>query len=102
MVRTVRIKTHDSPGRWKNADHDGTNNAGYLLVYPQRSDVVFENGCDEKLKDYFFGKKRKPHRFCPECSSSILIDFLNSDVESQRGFLAMNVSLRFLVLKMDK
>lgn len=65
---------------------------GYLLVYPQRSDVVFADGCDSKLKDYYFGKKNKPHRSCPECSSTILIDFKKSDVESQRSFLAMNVS----------
>lgn len=65
---------------------------GYLLVYPQRSDVVFANNCDSKLKDYYFGKKNKPHRSCPECSSTILIDFKNSDVEGQRPKLAMNVS----------
>uniref|UniRef100_A0A2D3VEM6 CENP-V/GFA domain-containing protein n=1 Tax=Ramularia collo-cygni TaxID=112498 RepID=A0A2D3VEM6_9PEZI len=65
---------------------------GYFNVYPRREDVVFENGCDSKLKSYLFGKKRKPHRFCPECSSSILIDFKDSDVEDQRPLLAMNAS----------
>lgn len=64
---------------------------GYLLVYPKREDVVFTPGSEEKLKSYFFGKKRKPHRFCPECSSSVLIDFHNSDFEKQRAYLAVNV-----------
>jgi len=66
---------------------------GYLLVYPLRSDVVFANNSDSKLKDYYFGKKNKPHRFCPECSSTILIDFKDSDIEGQRAKLAMNVSI---------
>jgi hypothetical protein len=39
------------------------------------------------------GKKNKAHRFCPECSSSILIDFKNSDVERQRPLLAMNAAM---------
>lgn len=43
------------------------------------------------MKEYYMGLKNKAHRFCPECSSSILIDFQNSDVERQRGYLAINV-----------
>lgn len=39
------------------------------------------------------GKLNKAHRFCPTCSSSILIDFAASDVEGQRPFLAMNARL---------
>lgn len=39
------------------------------------------------------GKKNKAHRFCPACSSSVLIDFRHSDVEKQRPFLAMNARL---------
>ena len=39
------------------------------------------------------GKGNKHHRFCPHCSSSILIDFANSDVVAQRPFLAMNARL---------
>ncbi|KAF2716674.1 hypothetical protein K431DRAFT_289202 [Polychaeton citri CBS 116435] len=65
---------------------------GYLLVYPLRPDVKFLAG-EDKLKDYFFGKKNKPHRFCGECSSSILIDFKNSNFESEREMLAMNVRM---------
>lgn len=66
---------------------------GYLLVYPRREDVKVENDCDKKLKDYYFGHKNKPHRFCPECGSSVLIDFKNSDIVEQRPLLAMNVSI---------
>lgn len=65
---------------------------GYLLVYPMREDVVWLNDSESRLKDYFMGKKNKPHRFCPECGSSILIDFKNSDVANQRPRLAVSVS----------
>ncbi|KAF2481633.1 DUF636 domain-containing protein [Neohortaea acidophila] len=74
---------------------------GYLLVYPKREDVVFQNDSEARLKDYFFGKKNKPHRFCPECSSSVLIDFKNSDVPNQRGELAINARL-FKDIDLDK
>lgn len=67
---------------------------GYLLVYPKREDVVWLQG-EDKLKDHFFGLKNKPHRFCSGCGSSILIDFKDSHIESQRPNLAMNVSLYF-------
>ncbi|TKA81520.1 hypothetical protein B0A55_02979 [Friedmanniomyces simplex] len=45
------------------------------------------------MKSYTFGKGYRPHRFCPECSSSILIDFKDSDDETERDELAMNASL---------
>lgn len=41
----------------------------------------------------YMGKKNKAHRFCPTCSSSILIDWQNSDVVKQRAYLAMNARL---------
>lgn len=39
------------------------------------------------------GKQNKAHRFCPTCSSSLLIDWQHSDVPSQRPYLAMNARL---------
>ena len=53
------------------------------------------------MKAYYMGKKNKAHRFCPECSSSILIDFQNSDVDWQRPLIAVNVSVKSLYLKGD-
>ncbi|KAK4549557.1 hypothetical protein LTR36_006554 [Oleoguttula mirabilis] len=66
---------------------------GYHLVYPLRSDVHFLDGCDAKMKSYLMGTRQKPHRFCPECSSSVLIDFKDAPEEEQRPLLAMNASL---------
>ncbi|KAK5688734.1 hypothetical protein LTS10_000712 [Elasticomyces elasticus] len=65
---------------------------GYFLVYPSASDVHFLNSSDEKMKSYLFAKKNKPHRFCPECSSSVLIDLSEADdiPESMKGKLAVN------------
>jgi hypothetical protein len=67
------------------------DHAGYFLVYPLREAVIFLNDSDKNMKEYFMGLKKKAHRFCPECSSSILIDFQNSDVVKQRKYLAINV-----------
>jgi len=47
---------------------------GYLLVYPEREKVIFYTGYDH-LHSYFFGSKRKSHKFCLTCGSSVLIDF---------------------------
>lgn len=40
--------------------------------------MVFHSGFDT-LKDYRFGKKQFDHKFCPDCGSSILIDFHNPE-----------------------
>lgn len=42
------------------------------------------------------GKKRFAHRFCPECGSSVMIDFKNADSETLRPLLGMNVGARIL------
>lgn len=63
---------------------------GYLLAYPQASDVVFLAG-EDILKAYRFGNRDKPHRFCSECGTSILIDFSESPFESERQHTAVNV-----------
>lgn len=65
---------------------------GYLLVYPKRTDVVFLDDLESRLKDYYMGRKIKPHRFCPECSCSILIDFRNVEHEKMKEHLAVNIS----------
>jgi hypothetical protein len=61
------------------------------LIYPKREDVEFLAG-EDTMSSYRFGLENKPHRFCPTCGTSILIDFKNSDVERQRQYLAVNVS----------
>jgi hypothetical protein len=63
---------------------------GYLLVYPQRPEVIFHSGYDH-LRSYFFGSKTRTHKFCPTCGSSILID-PNRINEPGRDILAINVS----------
>ena len=65
---------------------------GYLLLYPKWSDVEFLGDSESKLKKYFFGQKRKPHLFCGECSSNVMIDFAASEGEEEKLLLAVNVS----------
>ncbi|KAB8077180.1 hypothetical protein BDV29DRAFT_168912 [Aspergillus leporis] len=47
---------------------------GYLLVYPLRTDGLFHSG-EKQLAQYRFGNRAKPHKFCPNCGTSVLIDF---------------------------
>ncbi|KAK4580088.1 hypothetical protein LTR86_000290 [Recurvomyces mirabilis] len=68
---------------------------GYYLVYPQQKDVEWAEGSFDKMKSYRMGQKNKPHRFCPECSSSVLIDFSQGDdlPAEWRELYAMNAAL---------
>ncbi|KAF2136674.1 uncharacterized protein K452DRAFT_237096 [Aplosporella prunicola CBS 121167] len=63
---------------------------GYLLVYPKRENVKFISG-EDSLSDYLFATKTKPHRFCRNCGTSILIDFEKADVEALRSIFAVNL-----------
>jgi len=47
------------------------------------------------MKSYLFRMKNKPHRFCPDCASNVLIDISQADdiPEMMKGKLAVNVSL---------
>jgi len=69
---------------------------GYLLVYPERHDVVFYSGYDH-LSTYEFRKKMVSHKFCSTCGSSIMID-LNGLRPANVGVhpVAMNVSRSYL------
>ncbi|KAF2097666.1 hypothetical protein NA57DRAFT_76478 [Rhizodiscina lignyota] len=65
---------------------------GYALVYPLRKDVEFTKGWDT-MKSYQMARRVHHHRFCPECSASIMIDF---DAETMKkgghpDAVAMNV-----------
>jgi len=73
--------------------------SGYILVYPKREDVAFTAG-EATLSEYRFGKKNKPHKFCPNCGTSMFIDFKDAldewnagrgAEEKQRQFIALNV-----------
>ncbi|EMD85227.1 hypothetical protein COCC4DRAFT_180925 [Bipolaris maydis ATCC 48331] len=48
---------------------------GYLLVYPNRSDVVFHGDSKNHVNKYQFHTKKKDHWFCRHCGTSLLIDF---------------------------
>jgi hypothetical protein len=46
---------------------------GYLLVYPERSQLQVKSG-EGMLRDYSFGAKRVLHRFCSRCGSAVWHD----------------------------
>lgn len=62
---------------------------GYLLVYPNRTDVIFHTGLDH-LRSYLFGSRTAPHKFFPACGSSVLIDPIG---KNSLDFLCMNVCI---------
>ncbi|RAQ58700.1 hypothetical protein COH20_005900 [Aspergillus flavus] len=64
----------------------------FLLVYPLRKDVVFRRG-EDQLAEYRFGNRTKPHKFCPNCGTSVLIDFKESQFEKEREMMAINIHM---------
>ncbi|KAL7619899.1 hypothetical protein AAE478_010446 [Parahypoxylon ruwenzoriense] len=63
---------------------------GYLFVYPKPENVVFSSG-EQHMSSYRFGSKKKSHKFCPTCGTSILIDFAECDREVERQVTAINI-----------
>ncbi|XWX02028.1 hypothetical protein V2A60_010060 [Cordyceps javanica] len=63
---------------------------GYLLAYPKVTDLKFLCG-EADLTMYRFGNAKKPHKFCPKCGTSIMIDFGESEHELERTVNAVNI-----------
>lgn len=56
------------------------------------------------LSEYYFGNKKKAHKFCKSCGSSILIDFkLNEygEKDPSKDILAVNVRFVFIFLVVE-
>ncbi|KAL0941090.1 glutathione-dependent formaldehyde-activating enzyme [Colletotrichum truncatum] len=51
--------------------------SGYLLIYPEKKDVVWHDGSRERCSNYRFNTKTKDQMFCGKCGSSLGIDFHN-------------------------
>jgi hypothetical protein len=65
---------------------------GYLLVYPQRSQLHVKRGV-ETLKTYSFGPKHLLHKFCGSCGSSVFFDPRMEEFgEAPPDLLGVNVS----------
>jgi hypothetical protein len=65
---------------------------GYATVYPRHEEVKWLKGWDQ-LKDYYFGNKTRPHKFCGECGTPVGIDFANVDIPRLKGRLGLTVSI---------
>lgn len=76
---------------------------GYLMIYPQHTDITWHSGKDT-LKSYKFFSNRIGHRFCPECGTSVCA---YSDVPGfVDGVTALNIrtleNVEFEKLKLKK
>jgi hypothetical protein len=67
---------------------------GYLLVYPKRTDVDFHTGYDTMIS-YCFGDKMRPHKFCPTCGSSVMIEPDGRDIVCLNVSKGINSSFQF-------
>ncbi|KAK2766877.1 hypothetical protein FQN54_006191 [Arachnomyces sp. PD_36] len=74
---------------------------GYLVAYPLEGDVVVEScgegegneemGMGNGMGEYRFGERRKPHWFCRECGTSMMVGFGESGFVEERGLVAVNI-----------
>lgn len=85
---TVRIPSlTDSDHKVNNCNCSICVRIGYLFVYPEREQLTFHTGY-EHLRSYFFGNKKRAHKFCPTCGSSVLYEAsdqigINVSIKSQ-------------------
>lgn len=58
-----------------------------------------------KMGAYKFGDKKKDHKFCKDCGSSIMIDFnrptATGETDHRKDMVAINVSLDVASFKID-
>lgn len=64
---------------------------GYLNVYPNRKNVIFDSG-EDSMKGYLFGDRKCTHKFCGTCGSSLFVDPHMDDPE----LIVVNVSVDIL------
>ena len=65
---------------------------GYLLVYPERSQLHMTSG-EEQLRSYSFGIKRNLHKFCGRCGSAVFFDPRMQEFgEAPPDLMGVNVS----------
>ncbi|USP81211.1 hypothetical protein yc1106_08485 [Curvularia clavata] len=66
---------------------------GYLLVYPNRSQLHIKSG-EDMLREYSFGPKRNLHKFCGKCGSAVFFDpRMREFGETELDLLGMNVRM---------
>ena len=63
---------------------------GYLLIYPERKDIVFHSGYDN-LSSYSVLHKNI-HKFCSTCGSSVVAEAIDGVKGDEKDFIAINVS----------
>lgn len=92
---TVTFKVHHAPlddpdTRVLLCDCSICTANGYLLIYPERSEIQWSTGW-ELMRNYRYYSKTRDHKFCAECGSSVCIDFLGQ--HGTRDDLGLNVRL---------
>jgi len=63
---------------------------GYLMIYPERKNVVFHSGYDNLIPHPVL--HRNVHKFCATCGSSILGEAIANVKDDEKDCVAINVS----------
>ncbi|EFE29713.1 uncharacterized protein ARB_03054 [Trichophyton benhamiae CBS 112371] len=66
---------------------------GYLLVYPRIEDVVFTHGSMDSMSEYRCATMSRPHKFCGNCGTPVMIQLEHGDTPHLRENIAVNVGL---------
>ncbi|KAM5444005.1 hypothetical protein MferCBS31731_000522 [Microsporum ferrugineum] len=64
---------------------------GYLLVYPKIEDVVFTHGSMDTMSEYRCATKSRPHKFCGNCGTPVMIQLEHGETNHLRENIAVNI-----------
>ncbi|KAK2882652.1 hypothetical protein FQN49_000126 [Arthroderma sp. PD_2] len=64
---------------------------GYLLVYPKIQDVVFTHGSMATMSEYRTSSKSRPHKFCGNCGTPVMIELEHGNTDHLREYIAVNI-----------
>lgn len=70
---------------------------GYLLVYPDRQNVVLGPGARDSMGSYSFGNAMVTHQFCTKCGSSVFLEVKAPPPEAVAAAEATRVKLPDIV-----
>ncbi|EZF74446.1 hypothetical protein H105_03787 [Trichophyton soudanense CBS 452.61] len=64
---------------------------GYLLIYPRIEDVVFTHGSMDSMSEYRCATMSRPHKFCGNCGTPVMIQLEHGDTPHLRENIAVNI-----------
>lgn len=94
MWHSAKVPTLSPPQLIEKPFHLLPRYFSFHPTFPLSQKEVTRSIGYDNLADYLFGAKKKPHKFCKTCGSSILIDFKRmeyGETDPEKDKLAVNV-----------